>query len=102
MKTITNYREFSDNNSDDSMLEYIGNVIRLSDKEKILEHFKKYSSESAVLSQSACDYVTGKNLPNSILCYTDGIYVWTNEEVYHFNKYNLKLNDDFLNYVLNT
>lgn len=32
--------------------------------------------------------------------YSDGVYQWTSDEIYYFEKYNLKLNDDFISYVL--
>ena len=31
---------------------------------------------------------------------TDNFY-WNTSDIYHFEKYNLKLNDDFIEYVLN-
>lgn len=98
MKNITNYREFSDNVSDDSLLNNTGHTIE--NKEKILEYFRRYGAD-VVLAQSAYDHVENKRLPNSLMCYSDGTYLWTNEEVYHFRKYDLKLNDDFIEYVLN-
>lgn len=99
MKSITDYREFSDNDSDSSLLEHIGKKTEF--KEKILEYFKKYSADAVTLTRCAIDYVAGKNLLNSVLCYTDGTYIWTNEEVYHFKKYDIELNKDFIEYVLN-
>ena len=97
MKTITNYREFSDNDSDDSLLDNIGHIIE--NKEKILKYLTKYDADT-VLAHSAYDYVAKRNLHDSLMCYSDGTYLWTNEEVYHFSKYNLKLNDTFIKYVL--
>ncbi|MBP3760240.1 MAG: hypothetical protein J6I55_01970 [Ruminococcus sp.] len=99
MKSITDYREFSDNDSDGSLLENIGKKSEF--KEKILEYFKKYGVDAVTLTRCAVDYVTGKNLLNSVLCHTDGIYIWTNEEVYHFEKYDIELKKDFIEYVLN-
>lgn len=32
--------------------------------------------------------------------YTDGLYEWTSEEIYYFEKYHLMLDDTFISYVL--
>ena len=31
---------------------------------------------------------------------TSSEYCWTSEEIYHFEKYDLKLNDDVIRYIL--
>ena len=30
----------------------------------------------------------------------DGKYTWYESDIYHFEKYNIKISDDFINYVL--
>jgi hypothetical protein len=44
-----------------------------------------------------------KNEPafKDINLYTDGIYEWDDEEIYHFEHYNMKLDDEFIKHILN-
>ena len=82
----------------------INNRIGFSCAEKstILNYLKKRGEELAVLTCSAMDYISNQPLNGtSLKSFTDGKYLWSNEEIYHFEKYDLKLNDDFIQYVLN-
>ena len=45
------------------------------------------------------DAFTGKVIPGEMLAYSDGKYYWGSEAIYYFEKYNLKLPDDFLNEI---
>ena len=78
--------------------EYIGFVSPY--KNQILQYLNSIPSD-AVITCSCTDYVTGETQKESIKHYRDGAYSWTNEEVYHIEKYDLKLSDDFVDYVLN-
>lgn len=99
MKEITSYIEMTENPEDESLKNFIGFCLPI--KNDILNYFKKYNTINAVVTCASTDYITGEKLTESIKCFNDGTYVWTNEEIYHFQKYDLKLNDDFINYVLN-
>ena len=46
------------------------------------------------------DRMTGKATGEYEKMFQDGDYVWYADEVYHFKKYNLHLNDDFVSYVM--
>ena len=46
------------------------------------------------------DYISGEKLSDSVTRFNDGEYCWTSEEIYHFEKYDLKLNDDVIRYIL--
>lgn len=48
------------------------------------------------------DIFTGKRIPGEMLAYSDGKYYWGAEAIYYFEKYNLKLPDDFLSEIINT
>ena len=101
MKRITNYKE---TNYDSSLKKSVkeGIDFLLPEKEKVLSFFEKYKDEYIAVTCFATNHITGKPIGNSsILSYNDGVYCWTNEEIYLFDKYNLKLNDDFIQYVLN-
>ena len=99
MKGISSYYEMTDNTEFPYVKDGIGFVCP--QKEKVMDFFNKNSTSDAILTCSASDYITGERFKDSIKRYSDGNYYWTNEEVYHFKKYDLKLNDDFISYVLN-
>lgn len=46
------------------------------------------------------DRITGKYQPGVMRIYTDGEYKWTEEEIYHFETYDIPLNKDFVKKVL--
>ncbi len=98
MKEITSYIEMTQNKDDVSLKKFIG--YRLNEKEAILKYFKEHDSETAIITCASTDYISGEKLSNSVTCFDDGEYCWTSEEVYHFKKYDLKLNDDFVRHVL--
>ena len=47
------------------------------------------------------DVFTNETLPGFRSGMTDGVYSWNSALSYYVQKYNLKLNDDFINHVLN-
>lgn len=69
-------------------------------KEKILAFMRGFP-HSAFTSQPVFDVFTGEEVGAADNQITDGVYIWYESWVYHFEKYNLKLNDDFIQYVLN-
>ena len=99
VKEITSYVEMTENPKDISLKNFIGFCSPV--KNDILNYFKQNNVANAVVTCSATDYITGKTLNNLIECFDDGFYSWTNEEIYHFEKYDLKLNDDFIEYIIN-
>ena len=42
------------------------------------------------------DAFDGNIIPGEMLAYSDGTYYWGAETIYYFDKYNLKLPDDFI------
>ncbi len=102
MKCISNYREMTENEKDRPIRELIEYDYPDETKKLISEHFEQYHEVDVCLACFAVDRIKGENLKSSILVYTDGVYRWTNEEIYHFEKYGLRLNDDFISYVLKT
>ena len=98
MNAISNYKEINGYASSPSIRSGIG--FENQNKSVVLEYMKKNEAE-AVQSRTMMDYISGTALNGSVECFTDGKYFWTSEEIYHFEKYNLKLNDDFIQYVLN-
>ncbi len=68
-------------------------------KATILEYLKKFPC-SAFTSAPVIDIFTDKEVKSANNGYTDGEYIWYESEIYYFEKYNLKLNNDFIEYVL--
>lgn len=72
----------------------------INNKDSILSYMKNFP-ECAFTSAPVKDAFTGEIIYDANNARTDGTYQWYESEIYHFEKYNLKLNDDFLQYVLN-
>ena len=70
------------------------------EKQKVLNYLKSFE-KSAYTSAPVFDAFTKENLDVIDDAYSDGVYTWYESEIYHFEKYNLKLNDNFIQYVLN-
>lgn len=69
-------------------------------KDIILSYLKKFPY-SAFTSQPVFDKFSGEEVFFADNAHTDGMYTWYESEIYHFDKYNLKLNNDFIEHVLN-
>ena len=68
-------------------------------KEKILSYMKSFLP-SAYTSEPVSDRITGKIVADADNQKTDGEFVWYVSWIYHFEKYNIKLSDEFVQYVL--
>ena len=98
MKQICCYKELTGKLTDPSIL--TGRGKHISEKHIILDYLNSFEAE-AVQTRSITDYFMNKSLSDSVECYTDGKYIWTSEDVYLFEKYDIELNRDFIEYVLN-
>jgi hypothetical protein len=65
----------------------------------ILNYIKEHE-EYSVSPHRVVDQYTGKNTDLTSITYTDGSYWWRTEDIYHIEKYNVKLRQDFVDYVL--
>ncbi|MBQ8567968.1 MAG: hypothetical protein IJ446_01985 [Oscillospiraceae bacterium] len=76
-------------------------TVEIPKKSKILNYFKTYSSAIAYASSTVTDIITKSktDIPNAM--FTDSFFEWSSSIVYHFEKYNLKLTDEFIQHVLN-
>lgn len=97
MKTIAEYSEFS-SSFDKSLIEHIN--VKNENKDIILDYLKN-AETVGVRCSSIIDYVKNKNTGLSVNKYTDGEFVWTDEMIYHFDKYDLELSKEFEESVLN-
>ena len=99
MKEITSYKEITENPDDMSIKSGINYFC--DKKQEVLDYFKKYNIPDIVTACGITDFITGEEFHReSIKCFNDGVYCWSNLEIYHFEKYDLKLNDDFIQHVL--
>lgn len=81
-------------------LKSITGTEEISGKQKILRYLKSFN-KTACTTQYVVDLFTGEEQPIIDDARSDGTYTWYDSEIYHFEKYNLKLNNDFIQYVLN-
>ena len=73
--------------------------IKLENKEIILRYMKKIkpsSSSPAIVK----DVITGEKLSIPLECSNDGVFAWRSDVLYYFEKYDLRLPNDFIQYVL--
>lgn len=71
------------------------------DKNKdIIIAYLKNGKRTAESPSRPIDLITGKSLNMSLAMQSDGMYTWRSDFVYYYEKYNLKLNPDFISHVL--
>lgn len=72
----------------------------IENKAKILEYLKK-GKVTAAATGTAKDIITGKTIDEPFCMFTDGVYAWRSDTIYYVDKYNLKLEDEFIKHALN-
>lgn len=76
------------------------NGLSKNEREKIIHHLN--AGKVCGYSSGFCtDYVTGKTdytVTNDL--YTDGVYFWSIDVLYHFKKYDYELKKEFIDFVL--
>ena len=97
MKEISKVRELTGDNSHASIKELIGKSFL--EKQKILQYLKSFEADCAA-GMLLIDEITGKETSNSVMGYEDGVYYWDTREIYHFEKYDMELQDDFIEYIM--
>lgn len=98
MKKIENYKEF-DSHEKESIKNNIGVKCPI-DKNIVLHYLKSGKNAGAVCSMTY-DYVMDKRTNVVRDIYTDGTYLWDDAEIYHFDRYDMRLNDDFIQHIKN-
>lgn len=101
MKPICNVKEFTGEENDRGIVAQIS-PVPVYGKGRILEYLKGFPADCAA-AMSLRDEITGQTMDAGVSGYedTDGGWYWDDRMIYHFEKYNMKLSEDFLNYVLN-
>ena len=69
--------------------------LEYQNKPELLSYLKSFA-DYLVAAKAAMDYVTGKGMQNSLIIYTDDRFLWSNEDIYHLERYNLALNEEFI------
>ncbi len=69
-------------------------------KELILKYLKNKNLEVAYTTEKVIDYIMQEQTNVSVIAYCDDFFYWDSRDIYHFEKYDLKLSDDFINHVL--
>ena len=86
----------------DINLPYIKDMISaeaIEGKKKVLDYLK--SAEIVAVSPSIPrDIITGERIPGDFCYYSDGKYSWRSDTIYYFERYNLRLEDEFIQHVL--
>lgn len=68
-------------------------------KDRILAFMRK-APTVAYTSLPVYDRLTGEEAFPADNAHSDGEYTWYESWIYHFEKYNIKLNDDFIQHAL--
>ncbi len=101
MKFITDYKELEEGNKEKTLLDYCGSEP-IKNKAQVLNYMGNQEFLEAIRVSHIYDYVKDIRTTITNKTYTDGEYFWTDEEKYHFEKYNLELIADFIVNVTST
>lgn len=97
MREISHVSEFG-SETGKPIREMISNNV-IPKKEKILKYLKSFEPDCAA-GMSLVDEITGDVINSGVLGYEDGVFYWDTREIYHFDKYNLELDTDFVKHIL--
>ena len=82
--------------------EFESNLVSYTEPvKKIVLRYLKSFEQCSFTSEPVRDVYSKEIVASADNARSDGVYRWYNSEIYHFEKYNLKINDDFIQYVLN-
>lgn len=98
MKEICNVKEFSGDDSFLSAIELVSSDA-IPEKEQVLKYLKSFDIDCTA-GMSLLDEITGEDVGVGVNGYEDGDYYWDTRHIYHFEKYNLKLDERFVHHVL--
>ncbi len=69
-------------------------------EKEILLHYLRSGKEIGACPAIVKDEITGEHLGGDLLLLTDGTYEWMSDIAYYFEKYNLRLPEDFVAHAL--
>ena len=94
MKSIADYKEFNDEKTSPSIVEGVTKT-EIPKKSEILKYMRSFEAD-VVCPARVYDEVTKEVTNLKLVYYTDGEFFWDERVIYHFEKYNILLNEDFL------
>jgi len=83
--------------NDGKIADYIVDKVNY-DKKAVIDYLKSFKHKAGC-PKAAIDCVTGKEISPSFRVYNDGEYCWADFLIYHIEKYNIKLPQDFINKI---
>ena len=99
MKSLIHFDEFGKGMGFPSMREFFCDETYFG-MDKIVEYLQ--NGRTTYVTAAECeDVFTNQRISGVRSGMTDGNYSWNNTLAYYVKKYNLKLDDDFIQYVLN-
>lgn len=100
MKPICNVKDFTGEGNDKSLSTQVF-PSPIYGKGRILEYLRSFPATYAA-AMSLKDEITGQTLDSGVSGYEDeeGGWFWDDRMIYHFEKYNMKLSEEFIDYVL--
>jgi len=98
MRSLNVYSEHIKNSPLGSIKENIS-ASPGAEKETILNYLKS-GSVIAAISGVAKDVFTNEDIKGEWFLMSDGVYEWSSDIIYYYEKYNLILLDEFIRYVL--
>lgn len=69
-------------------------------KDNILQYLKSFNY-SWITSQCVTDRKNNQTVNTAEKLYNDGKFEWSESDIYHFEKYNLTLCEEFINHIFN-
>jgi hypothetical protein len=73
--------------------------LSVENKNKVLRYMRSCRVIAAAPGRMK-DVFANTLIPGEMLAYSDGRYYWGTEAIYYFDKYDMKLPDDFINRVI--
>lgn len=74
---------------------------KIEDKQLVLNYLKSFKP-SWFTSASVTDPILQKRIAKADNLYNDGVYEWSEGEIYLFEKYNMPLNSEFILHCIET
>ena len=68
-------------------------------KREILNYLQSRKHEIFYSSASIIDVISSEKVSMPIFTVKNDDYIWDSEDIYYFEKYDMKLNEDFLSFI---
>ena len=99
MKSLNIYSDYMSDSTVGSIKDNISEKP-IENKTVLLKYLKNRRAIASIIGVPI-DVISGETITDDgWLLFSDGEYEWSNDIVYYFENYNLKLPDDFINHVL--